>query len=389
VASILGFSKGGQMKYLRALEGLTPAFIVSLVIAVMQVISNFRRIGLGASESLSPLDYLFSALLYFPFIEFLIFLIIAIRTRITASKMGELQLQLPVVFPSGKAFRQKSRKLLGFEIFIGLLSIPFTYFLLKFLEKLAASQTPWQQLSEITLWSTSVLVFLTYMMLLLNWSFGDSEIRKSGIITSYSSYKWEQIFDYELLTSGQSYLEVLGTKYKVPKGFNALKIRYLRPQTWVQKYELLALVRESPIFFLEKDKAEIEQIFSSNLPELSQEYRSNTLRFPVSGWEGFLENTSTVINPTGIFQISLAIDLQRITACQWEDLQTKNIWVRRLISLNLRKNYYILRVRWTDHQRLKWTEINVPAALVTQVQTQLLKFLPEHVQMNQPSGSVR
>jgi hypothetical protein len=372
------------MKYLRTLEGLTSGFFISLSISVIQVIANFRRIGLGASESLLPVDYLFFTMPYLILIELLILLIIATRSRITAPKMGELQLRLPVVFPSGKVFKQKSRKLLGFEIFIGLLSIPFTYFLLKFLENLATSQMPWQKLSEVTLWSTSILVFLTYVMLLLNRSFYDSGIRASGIVTSYSSYQWQQIFDYELLSSGQPYLDVFGTQYKVPKGFNAVKIRYLRPQTWAQKHELLALVGETHVFCREKDRAEIEEILSSNLPELSQEYRSNTLRFPVSGWEVFLENISTVINPTGIFHVLLAIDWQKITACEWEDLRAKNIWVRRLISFDLRQKYYILRVRWTDHQRLKWTEIPVPAALVTQVHAQLLKYLPEHVQVNLP-----
>jgi hypothetical protein len=372
------------MKYLRALEGLGSAFFLSLMISGIQIYAgfclNFPGIDIKPDQGMPPAAYLLSALPYLLFIEFLIFVIIAIRTRMTAPKMGELQLRLPVVFPSGKVFKRKSIRWFVTEISMGLLLIPLTYFLLKFLENLAASQIPWQQLSEITVWSTAVIVFLTHAVLLIFDFLNLNEIREDGIVTTNSSYKWEQIFDYELLSGGQSHMEVWGTKYKVPKGYNALKIRYLRPHTWAQTHELLALVGEAPVFCREKDRVEIEKILSSNLPELSQEYRSNTLRFPVSGWEVFLENISTVINPTGIFHVFLAIDWQTITACQWEDCA----WLRRPIGLDSRKKYYILRVRWTDHQRLKWTEIPVPAALVAQVQTQLLKYLPEHAEINLP-----
>jgi hypothetical protein len=267
-----------------------------------------------------------------------------------------------------------------------LLLIPFTYFLLKFLENLIASQILWQPLSELTVWSTVSLIFLLQVTHLIANFLRDKrfnearrEIRESGIILGEITYKWEEIFDYEWLSSGQVHYEQLGTKFRVPQGFNALKIHYLIPKNWAQKCELLTLIDETSIFCHEKDRAVVEQILTSKLPKLSEENIPNTLRFYECGTDLTLKSTSTVINATGIFHTWSTIDFHTIVACQWKAPKPIYIWASRLISFNFRKRYHILRVRWTDHQRQKWSEIPVPAALVTQVHAHLLKYLPEQV----------
>jgi hypothetical protein len=377
------------MKYLRALKGLGSAFFVSLTIAVIQaygeVCLNFFRIDIKPSESLSPSTYLlFSTAAYTLLIPFLLLLVLLIKVRISATKMGELRLRLPIIFQNRTIFKQKSKRFLKLEILIGLISLPLTYFILKFLENLAANQMPWQKISELTLLSTSALAFIIHVTILLTQFFRVTEIREDGILNHIGSYKWQHIFDYEWLSEGKPYLEPLGLKYKVSKGFTALKIRYLRPKTWALKCRLVDLVGEAPIFLTVKNRVEVEQILSSKLPKLSEEYISNTLRFHECGIELFLESTSTIINPAGIFHISSAITWQTIVACQWKDPKTTDIWMSRFLSLNFRKRYHILRVRWSDNQGMKWTEIPVPEALMPQVHAQLLKYLPENVQVDPP-----
>jgi hypothetical protein len=58
----------------------------------------------------------------------------------------------------------------------------------------------------------------------------------------------------------------------------------------------------------------------------------------------------------------------------------------RFLQINKHKNYYILRVKHVKNQRSQWMEIPVPGSLVVQAHELLVKYLPDHVQINPPSS---
>jgi hypothetical protein len=110
------------MKYLRALKGLEPGIYFSLWMSANQVAigidTNLDRLGLEAGDNFISRNYFTLSAFYLSLILNLIILILNIKPKHYDLKpeMGELQLRLPLTCFSGMVLKQKSKRLLLFEI---------------------------------------------------------------------------------------------------------------------------------------------------------------------------------------------------------------------------------------------------------------------------------
>jgi hypothetical protein len=165
----------------------------------------------------------------------------------------------------------------------------------------------------------------------------------------------------------------------LPHGLLALKIQYFS--------SVPTITCEHYIFAQKELRADIEKIFAAKLSNLDL---SDILRIPKSNYDKFLyyhlemQVRESTISQTGIFHGNSAILWQSIADCQWRELKDCDSLMSRFLQLNKHKNYCILRVKRVEKQRSQWIEIPVPGSLVAQAHELLVKYLPDHVQINQP-----
>jgi hypothetical protein len=131
---------------------------------------------------------------------------------------------------------------------------------------------------------------------------------------------------------------------------------------------------------------------ASKLPNLPLK-PSDNLIFPLYTWDyGFRIKNGIILLPhislgeQGIFFQEHMIPWSAILACQWQELKDCKSLKSQFLRLDNRKKYCILRVKRAENQRSRWLEIPVPGSLVAQAHELLVKYLPDHVQINLPSS---
>jgi hypothetical protein len=170
----------------------------------------------------------------------------------------------------------------------------------------------------------------------------------------------------------------------VPRGMTALKIQYHGHN--------LIYASESNILIPNVSKLPIEEILASKLPNLPLK-SSDNLIFPLYTWDyGFRIKNGIILLPhislgeQGIFFHEHMILWSAISAYQWQELKDCRSLKSYFLRLYNRKKYCILMVKRVKNQRSLWLEIPVPGSLVTQAHELLVKYLPDHMQVNPPSS---
>jgi hypothetical protein len=338
---------------LRLIYTSTPFLIVFIFNRVYQLSPEFEYIWLLKNNPV------LSAII-FNLIIFIFYLYLMTMGRKSRNTLGSLELRLresveyicsyPRIKGSRKIFKRQNLEILLSPILGILLSRIFmnSFF----------GDFPGKFHDEIEILTG---FFLVSIIAIYMSSVAIAEIRENGIIYGIFRVHWSQVYDY----CWDNKIGILNTLY-IPKGYAILKVSY---KGFIGSSSLSIIIPES----LQSD---VNQVFASKLPPQACE----TIMIPTSGWN---LGSPSKINYLGITNNYQFLAWDEITTCQWRELRDCRSLMSWYLSLRKQQKYRILQVEWGITRRPRHTEIAVPSNLVEEVNKQLIKYLPTHIQIQQ------